>query len=68
MVQASGTTSVRGIRSEHTMPNSNSETELYISDSSGAVIGNYIQEANMMVVAEELGLNYEDIKGRLRSP
>jgi xanthine dehydrogenase molybdenum-binding subunit len=34
-------------------------------DSSGAVIGNYIQEANMMVVAEELGLNYEDIKGKL---
>ncbi len=34
-------------------------------DSAGAVIGNYIQEANMMVVAEELGLNYEDIKGKL---
>ena len=34
-------------------------------DSSGAVIGNYIQEANMMVVAEELGLRYEDIKGIL---
>jgi CO/xanthine dehydrogenase Mo-binding subunit len=34
-------------------------------DSSGAVIGNYIMEANMMVVAEELGLEYEDIKGKL---
>ena len=34
-------------------------------DSKGPVIGNYIMEANMMVVAEELGLNYEDIKGKL---
>ena len=34
-------------------------------DSRGPVIGNYIMEANMMVVAEELGLNYEDIKGKL---
>ncbi|MFC1839537.1 xanthine dehydrogenase family protein molybdopterin-binding subunit [Thermodesulfobacteriota bacterium] len=34
-------------------------------ESSGAVIGNYIQEANMMVVAEELGLRYEDIKSKL---
>ena len=34
-------------------------------DSKGPVIGNYIMEANMMVVAEELGLNYEDIKGEL---
>ncbi|MBN2418992.1 MAG: xanthine dehydrogenase family protein molybdopterin-binding subunit [Deltaproteobacteria bacterium] len=34
-------------------------------DSKGPVIGNYIMEANMMVVAEELGLNYEDIRGRL---
>lgn len=34
-------------------------------ESSGAVIGNYIQEANMMVVAEELGLKYEDIKSKL---
>ena len=34
-------------------------------DSRGPVIGNYIMEANMMVVAEELGLNYEDIKGEL---
>jgi CO/xanthine dehydrogenase Mo-binding subunit len=34
-------------------------------DSKGAVIGNYIIEANMMVVAEELGLNYEDIKCEL---
>jgi CO/xanthine dehydrogenase Mo-binding subunit len=36
-------------------------------DSKGPVIGNYIMEANMMVVAEELGLNYEDIMGRLDS-
>ncbi|MGD9161571.1 MAG: molybdopterin-dependent oxidoreductase, partial [Desulfobacteraceae bacterium] len=34
-------------------------------DSRGVVIGNYIMEANMMVVAEELGLNYEDIEGKL---
>jgi len=34
-------------------------------DSKGVVIGNYIMEANMMVVAEELGLNYEDIEGKL---
>jgi xanthine dehydrogenase molybdenum-binding subunit len=34
-------------------------------NSKGAVIGNYIIEANMMVVAEELGLNYEDIKCEL---
>ena len=34
-------------------------------DSRGPVIGNYIMEANMMVVAEELGLRYEDIKGEL---
>ncbi|MGD9162452.1 MAG: molybdopterin-dependent oxidoreductase [Desulfobacteraceae bacterium] len=34
-------------------------------ETSGAVIGNYIQEANMMVVAEELGLKYEDIKSTL---
>jgi CO/xanthine dehydrogenase Mo-binding subunit len=34
-------------------------------DSRGPVIGNYIMEANMMVVAEELGLEYEDIKGEL---
>ena len=34
-------------------------------DSKGPVVGNYIMEANMMVVAEELGLNYEDIKGKL---
>ncbi|NLA74136.1 MAG: xanthine dehydrogenase family protein molybdopterin-binding subunit, partial [Deltaproteobacteria bacterium] len=34
-------------------------------ESSGPVIGNYIQEANMMVVAEELGLKYEDIKSTL---
>ncbi len=34
-------------------------------DSKGPVIGNYIMEANMMVAAEELGLNYEDIKGKL---
>jgi CO/xanthine dehydrogenase Mo-binding subunit len=34
-------------------------------DSKGVVVGNYIMEANMMVVAEELGLNYEDIKGKL---
>jgi CO/xanthine dehydrogenase Mo-binding subunit len=34
-------------------------------ETSGAVIGNYIQEANMMVVAEELGLKYEDIKSKL---
>ena len=34
-------------------------------DTSGAVIGNYIQEANMMVVAEELGLKYEDIVSKL---
>ena len=32
---------------------------------SGAVIGNYILEANMMVVAEELGLEYEDINTEL---
>ncbi|MBN1904878.1 MAG: xanthine dehydrogenase family protein molybdopterin-binding subunit [Deltaproteobacteria bacterium] len=36
-------------------------------DSKGPVVGNYIMEANMMVVAEELGLNYEDIRGRLDS-
>ncbi len=30
-------------------------------DSKGPVIGNYIMEANAMVVAEELGLRYEDI-------
>ncbi len=30
--------------------------------SKGPVIGNYIMEANAMVVAEELGLDYEDIK------
>jgi CO/xanthine dehydrogenase Mo-binding subunit len=34
-------------------------------DSKGPVIGNYIIEANMMVVAEELGLNYADIKCEL---
>ncbi len=34
-------------------------------DSKGPVVGNYIMEANMMVVAEELGLNYEDIRGKL---
>jgi CO/xanthine dehydrogenase Mo-binding subunit len=34
-------------------------------DSRGPVIGNYIMEANMMVVAEELGLKYENIKGEL---
>ena len=34
-------------------------------DSRGPVIGNYIMEANMMVVAEELGLEYKDIKGEL---
>ncbi len=34
-------------------------------DSRCPVIGNYIIEANMMVVAEELGLNYEDIKCEL---
>jgi len=30
-------------------------------DSKGPVIGNYIMEANAMVVAEELGLEYKDI-------
>ncbi len=30
-------------------------------DSRGPVIGNYIMEANAMVVAEELGLEYKDI-------
>ncbi len=30
--------------------------------SKGPVIGNYIMEANAMVVAEELGLRYEDIR------
>jgi CO/xanthine dehydrogenase Mo-binding subunit len=34
-------------------------------DSRCPVIGNYIIEANMTVVAEELGLNYEDIKCEL---
>ncbi|NLD36475.1 MAG: xanthine dehydrogenase family protein molybdopterin-binding subunit [Desulfatiglans sp.] len=34
-------------------------------NSKGAIIGNYIIEANMMVVAEELGLNYEDIRCEL---
>jgi CO/xanthine dehydrogenase Mo-binding subunit len=34
-------------------------------DTRGPVIGNYIWEANMMVVAEELGLRYEDIKSKL---
>jgi CO/xanthine dehydrogenase Mo-binding subunit len=32
---------------------------------SGAVIGNYILEANVMVLAEELGLEYEDISTKL---
>ncbi len=32
---------------------------------SGAVIGNYILETNIMVVAEELGLGYDDIKTKL---
>jgi CO/xanthine dehydrogenase Mo-binding subunit len=34
-------------------------------DTKGPVIGNYIWEANMMVVAEELGLEYKDIKSEL---
>ncbi len=34
-------------------------------DTRGPVVGNYIWEANMMVVAEELGLEYKDIKSRL---
>ena len=34
-------------------------------DTKGPVIGNYIWEANMMVVAEELGLEYKDIKSKL---
>ncbi len=34
-------------------------------DSKGPVIGNYIMEANAMVVAEELGLEYEDISMEL---
>ncbi len=33
--------------------------------SRGPVIGNYIMEANTMVVAEELGLKYEDIRTSL---
>jgi CO/xanthine dehydrogenase Mo-binding subunit len=33
--------------------------------SKGPVIGNYIMEANAMVVAEELGLRYEDIRTSL---
>jgi CO/xanthine dehydrogenase Mo-binding subunit len=34
-------------------------------DSKGPVIGNYIMEANAMVVAEELGLEYKDISMEL---
>jgi CO/xanthine dehydrogenase Mo-binding subunit len=34
-------------------------------DSKGPVIGNYIMEANMMVVAEELGLGFDDIRWEL---
>jgi CO/xanthine dehydrogenase Mo-binding subunit len=34
-------------------------------DSKGPVIGNYIMEANAMVVAEELGLEYNDISMKL---
>lgn len=34
-------------------------------DTSTGIVGNYILEANMMVVAEELGLNYADIKSGL---
>lgn len=34
-------------------------------DTRTPIIGNFLLEANMMVVAEELGLNFEDIKGEL---
>jgi CO/xanthine dehydrogenase Mo-binding subunit len=34
-------------------------------DTRGPVIGNYIMEANIMVVAEELGLEFDDIKTEL---
>ena len=34
-------------------------------DSRGPVIGNYIMEANAMVAAEELGLEYQDIRMKL---
>ena len=37
-------------------------------DPRGPVIGNYIMEANAMVVAEELGLEYKDIVTSARSP